>query len=328
MPVRKRTFCALALLLCVAAPARAQVERSRHFSDEVQYKAIESVVRITLTYEHGWGQGSGVCVGFDGQYSYILTCAHVLDGADKATGTKLEFFTKQTYPNPCRAYTGRFEFRLDRPNDLALIKVATAVPAQIKICPESFSPPMNTAVLAVGCGKGAPPVAQVGKLVGYDPTRDFVHDRGSIGGRSGGAILSAQGLIGILSRGAEDVTVAVNHWKTHQFLKGTQLVAPPQGAPGAPTPASLADTTWTGSEALDGFGKLTFQLHADGTAVMIDAKSTVKGRWAQQGQRVVIQFQNCVYAGQLNGQRLSGSAQFVENGRPHGRAWAFAVVRQ
>src|SRR5262249_39165321 len=154
--------------------------------------------------------------------------------------------------------------------------------------------------------------------------------RGAVGGRSGGAIISAHGLIGILSRGREDCTVAVNHWKIHRFLKGTGRVVSPKGAPGAPAPgsASLAGTTWKGSEDLDGFGKLTFQFHADGTAMMIDAKGTVKGTSAQQGPRVVIRFANCVYRGQVNGQRLSGSARFIENGRPRGQTWAFAVVKQ
>jgi hypothetical protein len=46
-------------------------------------------------------------------------------------------------------------------------------------------------------------------------------DRGAIGGRSGGALLSAGGLIGILARRSDGQTHAVNYWKIRRFLHST-----------------------------------------------------------------------------------------------------------
>src|SRR5262249_22604147 len=110
-------------LLCAAAPARAQIEPSRHFSKEYQFKAVQTIVRITILFQTNGTQGSGVCVGFDGTHSYILTCAHVLEGADRAATTKLEFFTERSYPNPSAVHTTGFQFCLDKANDLGLINL-------------------------------------------------------------------------------------------------------------------------------------------------------------------------------------------------------------
>lgn len=94
---------------------------------------------------------------------------------------------------------------------------------------------------------------------------------------------------------------------------------------GPPTPSAdeLAGTTWDGSESLGGFGKLTFQFHADGKAIMIDTKSTVAGKWSRDGNRVTIAFQNCVYEGTLQEKTLSGNARET----PGDRQWTFSVTR-
>lgn len=86
---------------------------------------------------------------------------------------------------------------------------------------------------------------------------------------------------------------------------------------------SIVDTTWTGSESLAEFGKLTFKFEADGQAVMIDARSTVNGAWTQDGDQVTITFANCVYQGAIKGQTLSGNAHFVTEDR----TWTFTVTR-
>jgi hypothetical protein len=323
----KKVLAPLALL-CAAAPARAQIEPSRHFSKEYQLRAVETIVRISILFEHNGVQGSGVCVGFDGKHSYILTCAHVLQGADRAADTRLEFFTERSYPNPSAVHTASFQFWLDKENDLGLIKVAATVPSRIAISPGDAELKVNTPVLAVGCGKSAPPVAQVGKLIGRDPLNDFLVDRGAIGGRSGGALISNHGLVGILARASDDRTHAVNLWKIHAFLKktGHARLLPASREPEAP--ASVAGTVWVGSEDLEGFGELTFQLQKDGTAVMIDSKSTVKGTWTQDGAQVVIRFANCAYTGRFNGGTLAGQGRFFADGQGRGEPWNFRVARK
>jgi hypothetical protein len=49
-------------------------------------------------------------------------------------------------------------------------------------------------------------------------------------------------------------------------------------------------TTWSGSENLEGFGKLAFEFLANGQAVMHDAEGISRGTWKQQGPRVTLTF--------------------------------------
>jgi hypothetical protein len=320
----KHVGCTLAFLWLSVAPAQAQIEQSKYFSKDFQLRAVAAVARISIEYKDLRVYGCGVCIGDDGKHTYILSCAHVIEGADKSASTKVEFFSEKSYPNPCLSHTKGFTFWLDRDNDLALLKVAVTGGPVVKICPHDADLNFNIPVLAVGCGAGAPPVAQVGKFVGQDNLDDFLINRGAVGGRSGGAAISAHGLIGIIARTSDDKTHAVNHWKIHRFLKDIGYA----GLVKKPAATAVAGTTWTGKENLQGFGKLTFEFHADGTAVMTDAQGTVKGTWAQKGQKVVIRFSDCVYVGEIKGQQMSGAAQFVENDQLTGKPWTFAVTRQ
>lgn len=86
---------------------------------------------------------------------------------------------------------------------------------------------------------------------------------------------------------------------------------------------SVAGTSWSGSESLSGFGKLTFQFDFDGKAVMIDAKSLVNGTWTQVDNQVTITFQNCVYQGSIQGQVLSGNARYTSQPGQ----WTFSLTR-
>jgi hypothetical protein len=235
MTLRKRAVLICVLLLGSTSVAQAQIERSRHFTDDFQYSALEVMVRINIYWEDKRSQGSGVCIGHDPErkHSAILTCAHVVEGVDKARGASVECFTKQHYPNPSLTWTNGFQLWVDRERDLALLWVPVYVPAAIKLCPSTTVVPFKTPVLAVGCGTGSPPVCQVGTFFGQDGIQDLVMNRGAIGGRSGGALISRHGLIGILARTGDDQTHAVNYWKIHQFLKKAGLTVSADGGPPA-----------------------------------------------------------------------------------------------
>jgi len=320
----KQLILAGIVLPLVQVEARAQIEVSRHFSEETQRGVMEAIVRITIQRQDGKAvQGSGVCIEYDGKYSYILSCAHVVEHVSPSNKTTVEFFTRQSYPNPSRVYSGPIRFWGQRNTDLGLIKLAARPPRTLKLCPDETTPPFRTPVLCVGCGIRAAPVCQVATFVSQDEKYDFLVNRGAIGGRSGGAVVSRHGLIGILARTGNDATVAVNHWKIHEFIAAVKEEVQKETVQAAPS-----RITWKGSETLQGFGKLTFQLHADGTAVMIDAKNTVKGNWNQKGQRVAIVFSNCAYAGELKGRTLRGTARFMENNESTREPWRFQVVRQ
>jgi hypothetical protein len=212
-------LAALVVVVSTSTVAHAQIEKSKYCTEEAQFNSLEAVVRITLGFDGKLTLGSGCCVGGKNNYLYILSCAHVLETAANAKSTKIDFFTKAKYPNPERSITEPFTFWLDKDKDLALIKVPMTGKQRIfYICPEDVKLKWNIPVLCVGCGYGGPPVCQVGKLIAQDNRDDFVVDRGGIGGRSGGAVIAAQGLIGIHARGSDDRSYAVNFWKIHQFL--------------------------------------------------------------------------------------------------------------
>ncbi|HZZ80260.1 MAG TPA: caspase family protein [Gemmataceae bacterium] len=94
--------------------------------------------------------------------------------------------------------------------------------------------------------------------------------------------------------------------------------------PGTRPIATITGTVWNGTESLSGFGRLTFEFLDAGKAVMIDAQSTVEGRWSQAGDEVTITFGNCVYIGRIQGSILSGKARFLQ-GEP--REWNFSATR-
>jgi hypothetical protein len=91
------------------------------------------------------------------------------------------------------------------------------------------------------------------------------------------------------------------------------------------TPGTFAGSTWSGSENLGGFGKLTFVFKDAKKAIMVDAKSTVEGSYEVKGQNITIRFGNCVYNGTINGNVLSGTAQYTSQNSP---TWAWNVAMQ
>jgi hypothetical protein len=107
---------------------------------------------------------------------------------------------------------------------------------------------------------------------------------------------------------------------------GNGTSAGPKG-PIAQSPSSLAGSTWSGSENLGGFGKLTFVFKDQQNAIMVDAKATVGGTYVVNGSNVTIRFKNCVYTGTLNGNVLTGSAQYTE-GQGSNFTWTWNVAMQ
>ena len=129
-------------------------------------------------------------------------------------------------------------------------------------------------------------------------------------------------------------------------IRGTHAIWNPVGAPAAPAgnggqaqngkpaevakekePANITGSTWTGTESLPGFGKLTFAFRANGAATMIDAKGQTEGTWTQTGNEVTINFNGCVYQGRINGQMLAGSGRITSGGQA-GQTWSFQVALQ
>jgi len=99
---------------------------------------------------------------------------------------------------------------------------------------------------------------------------------------------------------------------------------PGNGQAQQPAPTNnIAGTTWTGSENLAGFGKLSFVFRTGGAVTMIDTRGETLGSFTQNGDEVTIRFDGCVYQGRINGQTLSGSGRLAQ-----GQTWTFQVTLQ
>jgi hypothetical protein len=215
------TVVAVLSLACLAPAAPAQVERSRHFPLEYQQGMIEATVRVHVRTPRAWYQGTAVCIGSDEKYCYLLSNAHVFKDGKEA---HFEVFTRKTYPKAWRKYQPAWVTWWNVNNDIVAIRAAIHVPRQIRLCPRGTIVAPGTPALVVGCGLGAAPVCQVARVTGLADNGDYVYDRGSIGGRSGAAVVTREhGLIGINTGGREGESYAVHYWKIHGLLASSPL---------------------------------------------------------------------------------------------------------
>ena len=90
----------------------------------------------------------------------------------------------------------------------------------------------------------------------------------------------------------------------------------------------LTDTTWQGSENLEGFGNLKFEFRKNSVVVMTDewhrAERAGPGRWTRDGSQVTMTFKDCRYNGTIDGSVIRGTAHFTATGK----AWDFSVNRK
>jgi hypothetical protein len=89
---------------------------------------------------------------------------------------------------------------------------------------------------------------------------------------------------------------------------------------------SLVNTTWSGTESgLSNYGKLSFQLLANGVVIMTDKDGRNQGTWTQNGSTVTLTFYNgtCTYQGTVAGQTFSGTGRLA-----NGVNWSFNLTRQ
>ncbi len=220
-----RSILGVAVFAAITIPSvgLGQVEKSRHFTEDAQVAILQAVVRVRVHVPGNTGcRGSAVCIGTDADgCSYLLTCYHVMRHAERA-GAKLSFetFTGKSYPNPneCFAPT-QFQLWTEPKWDLALIRVQATVPKSVRLCHKDRKLRKGDALLDVGCGKGAPPVCQIGKFVGLDKKKDLLFSRGGVGGRSGGLLYARGGMVGVHARGGEGQSSAVSFRKIHRFLQ-------------------------------------------------------------------------------------------------------------
>jgi hypothetical protein len=94
---------------------------------------------------------------------------------------------------------------------------------------------------------------------------------------------------------------------------------------------TVSKSIWTGDEDFTGRRTiLSFGFRDDGKVTMVDTSTItnrtppVMGTWTQNGSEVSIRFNNCLYVGRINGNQMTGQAQWT-SGPTQGRIWNFAL---
>jgi hypothetical protein len=96
------------------------------------------------------------------------------------------------------------------------------------------------------------------------------------------------------------------------------------GSTGSTSSSVTAGMVYSGSENLQGYGKLSFTFQSGGKVIMHDAKSSVTGTWAQSGSQITLNFAQvgATYHAGLSGNQMFGYAVDTK-----GQAWSFNVHR-
>jgi hypothetical protein len=96
----------------------------------------------------------------------------------------------------------------------------------------------------------------------------------------------------------------------------------PNPAGGPKQGQGLAGTTWSGTETLQGYDQLSFQLNAGGQAIMTDKDGNTPGTWSQVGNSVTLGFDMVTYNGMIQGNRMQGNATNTKD------RWNWTVLKR
>src|SRR5471030_2332896 len=114
---RKNKMLILSWLLLL--PGQIEATDSADFPKALQVRAITATVRVYNPARKG--EGSGVIVGKQGPFIYILTAHHFVQDANEVDIT---VFSEQSYPKADKVYRGaKVVARAADVRDLALIRV-------------------------------------------------------------------------------------------------------------------------------------------------------------------------------------------------------------
>jgi S1-C subfamily serine protease len=194
----------LVLTVVLLVPGQAD---AREVSKERKEAALTATVR--LVNAAGRCEGSGAVVGRSGPHVYVLTAAHVVDGADKV---EIHTYSAAAPPEEKAVYkSGEVVARTKDGRDLALVRLATKdeLPS-LRVCPPRRVPAeRGFAAVTVGCSDGKPPSCRDETVAGKKLIRRpgdkeavltwEVKERPAAG-RSGGPLVDARGyLLGVCS---------------------------------------------------------------------------------------------------------------------------------
>ena len=226
-----------------------QVKFNPELSPETAMHLLQSTVRVTV----GGTTGTGVIVyskrrslNLDPRYySYVLTCAHVVEDANEAFPPFIETF----YYLDDNAIVARASFKaeivaIDAKLDVAVLQIMSPKPLQdcVEILPPGsfFNHRLNDSVYVVGCGLGNEPFITSGNISSFQVNHDvgallnldaLKMTAATIYGNSGGGVYNHQGLLMGLAQSIdlthgtpyEHSAYAVPIWSIALFLRENRL---------------------------------------------------------------------------------------------------------
>lgn len=208
----------IALLICLGTSCTNFSERQK--SDNLDHKTalhlLHSTVRITTgNFLEGIITGTGVVV-YSGRrpdnidpryYTYILTCAHVVDNADFSITVERFHYLDGSTIIATSSYDGSVVI-LNKEQDFAVIQVMSSKPFSDSVSiiklDSFYNLPIYLPIYAVGCGLGKQPYITNGNISSFceeDRTSDFSLQltAATIFGNSGGGIFDSNGqLLGLV----------------------------------------------------------------------------------------------------------------------------------
>ncbi len=205
-----------------------QVSDAPGFSKKLQVRAITATVHIVNKTKKS--EGSGVVVGKNGPFVYVLTACHLVQGADQL---EIATFSEQSYPNRDTVYrAAKVVAKTEGICDLALVRMVAndRVVSFLPLCPIADIPKgEGFGVLAVGCMDGHEPRCVFGevrgkKRIGHKTGAEFGYfwELGNAvrKGTSGGPLVDKRGfVVGICSGTNDGKTYFVHPAEIHRFLK-------------------------------------------------------------------------------------------------------------
>jgi len=200
---------------------------SKYFSKELQLAALTATVRIVNLSRNT--QGSGVIVGSNGPFTYILSAKHFLEKTDRL---EIHTFSKESYPQAENVErSGKVIAELEDA-DLCLIRVSmrNRGSGSVRLCPPRQLPKEKAfPVLTVGCSGGDAPTCRIGRVNDTKIVRKEAEQGTSLAwvlaseparGRSGGALIDRRGyLVGVGSGTSNGKAYYCHAHEIYRFLR-------------------------------------------------------------------------------------------------------------
>jgi S1-C subfamily serine protease len=207
-------------------PGQAQIAEAAEFTKEQQVTATLATVRVRNTSVDR--EGSGVLIGKRGEYVFILTAQHIVQGGDRF---EVAVYAKES-SRPHKIYpSAEILAQMQGLGDLALLRLRTddSMPSYLQVCPVAKVPKeMPISMLTAGCESGKAPTVIVEKGVEKKLAQRREGDEKATfwevaakypPGRSGGPLIDKQAyLLGVCSGTNRDKTYFTHIDEIHRFL--------------------------------------------------------------------------------------------------------------